>query len=533
MNSNNIRIGIIAHIDQTERKTPLPEDKRKADILRKIFRWSKIEHEGYLWEDFKFFKHVANMEDEVFNVWEMPILAGIHVESVIRKIGGNFETMRINSISDDSKEAEYARLKEFDPDCIFLSTTFILNKEQLNNTIKNVRSEFPVTPIILGGNFVVKEIAYGFDINQMLKVCGDNVYIINSKYAEVEILDLLNSILKKDGKTTINAEGNIIKDRSNEHKYDIDKWRADYIALNYNSRLAPVRTAAGCPFACTFCSYPGSAGAYLQEDISTTLVQLRALKAQGVKQIIFTDDTFNVPLQRFTALLKQMVAEGLTTFQCFSFCRCQYLNEETAALMKQCGFQAVLLGIESGSRSMLDHMNKKAKPEEYRRGIGLLKQNGITTFSAIIIGHPGETRETIQETVEFLNTSGLDYCYIQPFYYLHNSPIHLKAKEYDLKGEGLNWTHQTMNSIQCMNILDELIFQIKGPTYANEEYAMWEMIHFMFKGYSKEFYHEYRIFLNNLRKLHLSKDPAAQDKHNQLIQEFRNRHNFNLVGQSA
>ena len=527
MGSVNNRIGIISHIDQTERKVDLPENERKADMFKKLFRWSKIEHDGYLWEEFKFFKRIMDIEDTVFNIWELPILSGLHVESAIKRMGDNVTTMRINSIFDDTIESEYQRLKEFDPDCIFLSTTFLLNKEQLSMAVGDVRSRFPQTPIVLGGNFIVKEIAHGYDVEQLLKVCGENVYIINSKYGEEEIINFLGAMRKEDEVFKLDADSNILRSQEREKKYSIDEWRVDYSRLNYGKTLAPIRTAAGCPFSCNFCSYPSSAGAYLTEDVVSTIKQLKALDTRGVRKIIFTDDTLNVPLQRFTRLLQSMVEEGLTNFQCFSFCRCQYLTEETVKLMKQCGFTAVLLGIESGSDTVLEHMNKRATTEQYLRGIELLKKNGIMTFSAIIIGHPGETDETIKETVEFLNTSGLDYCYIQPFYYLHNSPIHQKAEQYGLSGEGLRWKHNTMNSSQCMDLLDELIFKINGPVYANEEYAMWELIYFLFKGYTKEFYRDYRVLLNNLRRLALTGEDPNKDKHDRLINEFKTRHNVN------
>jgi len=523
LTTRNIRIGIISHIDQTERKIVLPENERKANMLRRLYRWSKIEHEGVLWEDLKFFKYVAGIEDKIFNIWEMPILSGVHVESVVRSAGRRFTTLRINSISDDTHDREYKRLKTFDPDCIFLSTTFLLNTEQLTTCVRNVREQFPTTPLVLGGNYINKEITYGFDVDQLLKIAGDNVYIVNSKYGEEEILKFLNSMVidKATQKSMIMHEGKVVAIKAGEYQYPIEKWRANYDLLDYEHRLAPMRTAAGCPFSCNFCSYPESAGKYLTEDVEATIKELKILQKQGVKIMIFTDDTFNVPLQKFHKLLTRMIEEGLTTFQCFSFCRCQYLTEETAVLMKACGFSGVLLGIESGSDSMLEHMNKKSSTEVYRKGIALLKKNGVSTFSAIIIGHPGETAETVKETRDFLNSSELEYCYLQPFYYLHNSPIHKLADQYELIGKGLNWKHKTMNSSQAFDHLDKLIFDVTGPVFANEEYAMWEMIYFLYKGFSKALYKDYRHMLNEMRREHLRTQKADTAKHYECIKTFQ------------
>ena len=70
--------------------------------------------------------------------------------------------------------------------------------------------------------------------------------------------------------------------------------------------------------------------------------------------------------------------------------------------LKKLGWEACLLGIESGSNKILKNMNKATKTEWYTKGIALLKKYDIKTFSAIIIGYPGETLETIQETIDFI-----------------------------------------------------------------------------------------------------------------------------------
>ena len=132
--------------------------------------------------------------------------------------------------------------------------------------------------------------------------------------------------------------------------------------------------------------------------------------------------------------------------------------------------------------------------------------------------------ETVRETKAFLNSSELEYCYLQPFYYLHNSPIHKLADQYGLTGKGLNWTHSTMNSSQVFNLLDELLFEVTGPTFANEEYAMWEMIYFLYKGYSKELYKDYRIMLNEMRREHLRSKSAGTPRHYECIEIFRSKH---------
>jgi hypothetical protein len=506
----------------------LPDNERKADMLRKLFRWSKIEHAGVLWEEFRFFKYLAGIEQEIFNIWEMPVYSGVHVESVIRRFAENAGTLRVNAIADDNRLNEFTRLRVFDPAVIFVSTTFILNKEQLSSAIKAVREFFPVVPLILGGHFVVKEIEHGFDIGQLFQVCGANTYFINSRTGEEEIRSLLGVITGnlQAGRTVLAGVDRVIKNSTDTTKYCLESWVVDFNLIEYSDRLAPMKTSVGCPFACNFCSYPVSGGSYVQVGVDITLKQLLVLRQRGVRMLVFTDDTLNVPPEKFKQLLKGMINNGLTDFQCFSFCRCQFLTEEIVGLMKQCGFSGVLLGIESGSAKVLEHMNKKATPVQYLKGISQLKEQGVTTFGAIMIGHPGETLDTVNETVDFLNQSGLDYCYVQPFYYLHNTPIHQMAEKYELTGEGLRWKHKTMTSPQCLDLLDELAGRIKGPVYCNEEYAMWEMMYFLYKGYSKELYRDYRLLLHSMRNAVSNGGNVMAEQQERSLRDFRLRHSF-------
>jgi p-methyltransferase len=170
-------------------------------------------------------------------------------------------------------------------------------------------------------------------------------------------------------------------------------------------------------------------------------------------------------------------------------------------------------------------MNKRTTAAQYWPGIALLRDAGIVTFGALIIGFPGETEDTIAETVLFLNASGLDFCYVQPFYYLHNSPVHRQRDEYGLQGEGLVWKHATMNSEECLDHLDWMFREVTGPAYANEEYAMWELIYFHYKGFDTEHYRDYRQMINSIRAINLESREEAERcaRHAPIVNGFREK----------
>lgn len=100
--------------------------------------------------------------------------------------------------------------------------------------------------------------------------------------------------------------------------------------------------------------------------------------------------------------------------------------------MKESGCEGVFLGIESGNNQILATMNKIASVEKYLEGIALLKEFDIVTYGSIIIGFPGETGETVQDTIGFIEDSGLDFYRAQLWYCEPITPIRKDRQKYQL-----------------------------------------------------------------------------------------------------
>ena len=102
-----------------------------------------------------------------------------------------------------------------------------------------------------------------------------------------------------------------------------------------------------------------------------------------------------------------MIREDLhITWSCLS--RIDNISDEIANAMKNAGCTNVYLGIESGNDEILKLMNKKIDKAAVRRGVGVFKNNGIQCAGFFIVGYPGETVGTIEETFEFALSLGLD-----------------------------------------------------------------------------------------------------------------------------
>jgi p-methyltransferase len=147
-------------------------------------------------------------------------------------------------------------------------------------------------------------------------------------------------------------------------------------------------------------------------------------------------------------------------FNWFSYFRCSNSDEEAIELMARSGCKGVFLGIESGSPTILTNMNKAATIEKYATGIELLRRYGILTFGSFIIGFPGETDETVEETIDFIRETKPDYYRAQMWYCEPGTAIQNQRVKYDIKGEGFVWSHATMDSLEAMDHIDRMFLTI-------------------------------------------------------------------------
>jgi hypothetical protein len=150
-------------------------------------------------------------------------------------------------------------------------------------------------------------------------------------------------------------------------------------------------------------------------------------------------------------------------------------------LMKESGCMGVFLGIESGSDRILKNMNKVASVERYLNGISLLKENEIVTYGSFIIGFPGETDETVRETLDFIKETEIEFYRAQVWYFDPITPICKQRDKYDLKGSNFEWKHKTMDSKTASDWVDRIFLSIDKsiwiPYHHFDFDNLWHLLH--------------------------------------------------------
>lgn len=225
-----------------------------------------------------------------------------------------------------------------------------------------------------------------------------------------------------------------------------------------------MQTKKGCPFRCSFCTYHKLGTSVDQKSLHVIENEMQALKEIGVKHIVFSDDSFNIPNNALKNLCRMMLKNKFN-FSWTSFLRVSNLDDEALDLMAQSGCTGVVLGIESGDQTILDKMNKKASVDLYRKHIKRLNELCIPSIASIIVGHPGETECSIRNTVSFIEEVSPTFFVLWLYYHDPLSDLHAQRKQYNIEGKYYSWKHDTMDWKEALSWQKFMIKNIHNSCY--------------------------------------------------------------------
>jgi radical SAM PhpK family P-methyltransferase len=372
---------------------------------------------------------------------------------------------------------------------IAVITTLYVSVFPIIEIIEFIKTYNRTAKIIVGGPFVSTKVRtlHPEELEDLLKNTIGADFYVNSSQGEatlIKIIDAIKNNLPLENIPNIYYKvGDTLKStpvlsENNKLAGNMVDWS---LFKEKNGEYVNIRTAISCPFSCSFCGFPQHAGPYQAAPLEMIEDELKTLDKTGtVKHVYFIDDTFNTPVKRFKEILRMMIKNKFG-FKWYSFFRCQFADEEMVELMKQSGCKGVHLGLESGNNQILKNMNKAAHVDEYVRGIELLKKYGLVTYGNFIIGFPGETVETVKDTVHFIEISGLDFFRTQLWYCEPITPIFKKKDLYHIKGESFEWSHAAMNAQKACELIENIFFTMENPTWVpqyNFDFdSIWHLVH--------------------------------------------------------
>ena len=164
-----------------------------------------------------------------------------------------------------------------------------------------------------------------------------------------------------------------------------------------------VQTKRGCCFECVFCSYPLIEGTKVRVRSAARVVdEIAWLRERfAVRHIFFVDNIFNFPLPHAKRICEEIAARGLD-IEWSGYLNPKFVDEELVRLMVASGCRGVEFGTDSGAATMITNLRKEFDAEDLRRVSRLCHRHGIKFAHSLIFGGPGETAETIEQTLSLM-----------------------------------------------------------------------------------------------------------------------------------
>ncbi|MFC1857626.1 B12-binding domain-containing radical SAM protein [Thermodesulfobacteriota bacterium] len=303
-----------------------------------------------------------------------------------------------------SKKIIESVLKEFSPD--FVGVTAVTMT--FDNAVRIIRDTKRIDPDILtvmGGPHVT------FCAPDVLKSCPEIDVVVVGE-GEETIVDLVRTAKGTSGWHTVKGlvfrnGAAIITTPKRELIGNIDDLAEPARQLlplgRYRALGMPVSmtTSRGCPFKCIFCIGRKMGGQTVRYRNPQKVVdELESLSILNFNQINIADDLFTANKKHCFAICNELIKRGVKVAWS-AFARVDTLSKDLLKLMKEAGCHTLGFGVESADAGILEHINKGITIGQVIQAIDACLETGITPQASFILGLPGETPETLKETVRF------------------------------------------------------------------------------------------------------------------------------------
>lgn len=258
-------------------------------------------------------------------------------------------------------------------------------------------------PIVLGGA--------GFSImpEAVLEYCGLELGIRGDGEAALpSLLESLASASSYDHVPGLVHRSQGVWRRNQPRSYNLVHRPGPGRSLVDNRRyfleggMGNIETKRGCPKTCIYCADPVSKGRQVRlRSPAGVADELEALLDMGIDHFHLCDSEFNQPLSHAIAVCQELVRRGLgQRARWYTYASVTPFTEELARLLPRAGCVGINFGADSGSDSMLRALGRDFTVEDLERTACLCRQQGLVFMYDLLLGGPGETRQSLRQTVE-------------------------------------------------------------------------------------------------------------------------------------
>jgi len=212
---------------------------------------------------------------------------------------------------------------------------------------------------------------------------------------------------------------------------DIVDWK------NSGRKHASIITSRGCPYRCSFCSTTAFWGFHYRWRSPKNVVdEIEMLyKDFGISYISFADDTFTAKMDRAIEICKEIMKRNIK-IEWSAATRVNFVNKNVLEWMKKSGCRNIFFGVESGSQKILKNIRKHATMEQVSNAFNLCKEIGMQAGMGLMIGNPGEDKNTINETIKVVKKIVPDTLATEILTIMPNTEIYELAKSKEFIDDG-------------------------------------------------------------------------------------------------
>jgi len=368
-----------------------------------------------------------------FSEFPKPSYALMSMGAVLKGRGVEVEVLDLLSTRYSPKKIE-ACLERYAPDLIGI-TSVTMNFPMAVKILQYCKTLRPEAATVMGGPHVT------FMAGETLRAFPEVDVIVRGEGEETiqELVQTLESEKKLEEVRglTYRRDGIVVETEDRPFIQDIDRLplpdRTLFPLARYLAMRVPasILTSRGCPTGCSFCvgyRMTGRKGRF--RNPLRVVDEIQAAQSLGFDEVCIDDDLFTRNRRHVSAICDEIGKRGLK-LKMYIFARVDTVDEPLLRKLREAGCAMICFGLESGNQKVLDLANKRATVEGARRAVELSKAAGIAPLGSFILGLPGETRETMEETISFAQSLGIPHGFhlLSPF---PGTRIREKASEYGI-----------------------------------------------------------------------------------------------------
>ncbi len=375
------------------------------------------------------------------------------------------------------------------PDFVCITFTTVLFPEMLK--IADLVTKHSPSSIIVGGGVH----ASSFPERTLKESPLDIVVIGEGDFILSEIIDgaplekIKGIAFKSNGKIIVNPRRDYIWDLDTLpmpawELYDLSQYNIPK-AISRKRKVGWLETSRGCPWGCTYCNKSVFGRNFRAKSAKRVIDEIKRMLDFGFEEIHIADDGFTTTLPRAEKICQKIIDENLKfPWATVNGIRADRVNLPLLKKMKQAGCYRVFYGIESGNDQILKRINKGEDLQTIRNAVAFTKQAGIEAYGFFMLGLPGDTEETMQETIKFAKSLKLDMAKVSITSPLPATPLY---EEYKKKGmiKSDDWSQYNV--------------YISPRHLYNHETLSWDKIEKYYNLFYREFYFDPSYMLRKMK----------------------------------